>query len=227
MDEPGKVAERYEKRKSEARILKHAGCHDFNYFMQHEREAVYSDTIKARFPEAGSIKFIEIGAGTGENLPLFLSLGILPENMVANELLPDRAALLRISFPGVRVLEGDATSIDFGDELFTVVFQSTVFTSLLDAEFKKELADKMWSILKPGGIILWYDFIYDNPQNPDVKGVKAREVRRLFPHSDSFIVKRVTLAPPIGRRIGKSYPLVNNLFPFFRSHIVAVLSKKM
>ena len=50
-----------------------------------------------------------------------------------------------------------------------IVFQSAVLTSILDDEYKKRLANKMWELLKPGGAILYYDFIYNNPKNPDVK----------------------------------------------------------
>ena len=46
-----------------------------------------------------------------------------------------------------------------------------VFPSILDDSFQQKLADRMWALTKPGGGILWYDFIYNNPRNPDVRGV--------------------------------------------------------
>ena len=56
----------------------------------------------------------------------------------------------------------------------------------------------MLRVLKKEGIILWYDFSYDNPKNPDVKGIKKEEIINLFPNC-KFTFNKVTLAPPIVR----------------------------
>lgn len=53
-------------------------------------------------------------------------------------------------------------------------------------------------MLKPKGIILWYDFIFNNPYNPNVKGIKAEEIHTLFPGC-MIKLKRITLAPPLVR----------------------------
>ena len=36
----------------------------------------------------------------------------------------------------------------------------------------------------------------DNPRNPNVRGIRADEIRALFPRCD-ISLRRVTLAPPI------------------------------
>src|SRR5438067_13539414 len=76
--------------------------------------------------------------------------------------------------------------------------QSTVFNSVLDASMKEELASEMCRVLKPDGLILWYDYHMNNPRNPDVKAVKRREIHAFFPHSD-IRLQRITLAPPQAR----------------------------
>ena len=43
----------------------------------------------------------------------------------------------------------------------------------------------MWRWVRPGGGVLWYDFTFDNPRNPDVRGVPLARVRELFPHGAS------------------------------------------
>ena len=83
----------------------------------------------------------------------------------------------------------------------------------------------MLKLVKPNGIILWYDFVYDNPNNKDVKGVSKQEIRQLFAKASKITIKKVTLAPPIGRRVGNLYGILNGLFPFLRSHVVAVIEK--
>lgn len=85
----------------------------------------------------------------------------------------------------------------------------------------------MWSLLKPGGFILWYDFIYNNPKNADVKGIKIKEIKSFFPKGD-FKYKKVTLAPPINRITTKINPnlyYIFNLFSFLRTHVLCSIQK--
>jgi len=56
----------------------------------------------------------------------------------------------------------------------------------------------MCRVLKPEGLILWYDYHMDNPKNPDVKGVWSHEIYELFPGCE-IRLQRATLAPPIVR----------------------------
>ena len=86
----------------------------------------------------------------------------------------------------------------------------------------------MWSWLKPGGAVLWYDFTFDNPRNPDVRGVPLARVRALFPAALSVEARRVTLAPPIARRVARLHPSLYTLFntvPALRTHVLAWIAK--
>lgn len=222
MDETEKIKARYAKRKNQS-----IGLNENSVFIQNvinERELLYSKIINENFPSLEKVRFLEIGAGQGANINLFLSLGIKAENIFVSELLPERASVLRRNFPEITVLEGDAGQLSF-ENSFDIVFQSLVFTSILDDAFKHSMASKMWSMLKPGGIILWYDFRFNNPSNKDVKGVDKEEILRLFPLSKEKQFFPVTLAPPIGRRVGSFYKFINSVFPFLRSHIIAVIKK--
>ncbi len=174
------------------------------------------------------IRLLEIGCGHGGNLRRLTTAGLAPWNLVGNELLPDRVAAARAVLPeSLRILEGDAAALSLEPGSFDVVFASTVFTSILDANLRRRLAETMWRLLRPGGGVLWYDFAFDNPRNPDVRGVKAAEIRRLFPGGRTSI-RRVTLAPPLARRClmipGTAGLLAYRLFatiPLLRTHLVA------
>jgi ubiquinone/menaquinone biosynthesis C-methylase UbiE len=174
--------------------------------------------------DLSAIKLIEIGAGTGDNIFFLARRGIKWENIWANELLQDRFEILKERFPESHLLEGDASKLEF-KEKFDIVFQSTVFTSVLDSPLKQKLADKMMEMLNPGGIILWYDFMYDNPRNKHVKGIQKSEIRKLFRQAKDIDFYKVTLAPPISRRFYRLYHLINTLFPFLRTHVIAVIKK--
>ena len=121
-------------------------------------------------------------------------------------------------------IQGDALLLPYKEE-FDVALQSTVFSSILDENFRKALANKMWDMLKPGGIILSYDFTYNNPNNKDVRKLTRREIENLFPNHKGIRLKKVTLAPPIARKIGKFYNMVNFVCPMLRTHLIAAIKK--
>ncbi len=222
-DEKDQMAERYERRNTEEVQKRNSNLY-FNHYAVAEKELIYAEILRKHFLNPESLRVLEIGAGSGGNLLFFKRMGVTWTNLYANELLPERLKVLKENYPNIKVFEGDASEINHEDHKFDIVFQSTVFTSILNFDFKKKVADKMWSLLKPGGIILWYDFMYDNPSNKDVKGIGKNEIRKLFSLSTEISFTKVTLAPPIGRRVKKLYPIFN-IFPFLRTHIIAVVKK--
>ena len=173
-------------------------------------------------------RMAEVGCGAGGNLMDMLRLGLLPQHLTGIELLPERLDAARAALPRqVRLLAGDASQAEVEPGSQDLVLQSTVFSSILDDGLQRRLADAMWRWVKPGGAVLWYDFIVDNPRNPDVRGVPLRRVRALFPEG-RLAVRRVTLAPPIARAACRVHPgayRVLNTIPFPRSHVLALITK--
>jgi len=124
-------------------------------------------------------------------------------------------------------MQGDASLVKLPDESEDIVLQSTVFSSLLDAPFQWRLAQTMWRWVRPGGGVLWYDFTVDNPSNPDVRGVPVSRIRELFP-AGRVQYERVTLAPPLARRLCALHPAlypVCNVLPLLRTHVLAWIEK--
>jgi SAM-dependent methyltransferase len=175
-----------------------------------------------------SLDVLEVGCGHGDNLLDLLRLGCDPARLVGNELLPERAAAARRRLPAATAVHaGDALALDLPAAGFDIVVQSTVFSSILDDDFQQRLAGRMWHWLRPGGAVLWYDFTFDNPRNADVRGVPAARLRALFPAA-RIDARRVTLAPPIARRVARLLPdalPVFNSLPLLRTHLLAWIEK--
>jgi SAM-dependent methyltransferase len=173
-------------------------------------------------------RVLEVGCGTGGNLLQLISFGFDPQNLVGNELLEDRLAAARRRLPGAVALHGgDAAALALPADSFDIVLQSTVFTSILDEEFQRTLAAKMWSLVRPGGGILWYDFMFDNPRNPDVRGIPISTVDKLFPAPHVW-ARRITLAPPLARTVTRVHPelyTLFNLIPWLRTHSLCWIPK--
>ena len=174
------------------------------------------------------LRMLEVGCGTGGNLLEFLRMGCAPEHMAGIELLPERYAQAHhVLPPAVRLYEGDALLADVPPASQDVVLVSTVFSSVLDPAFQQGLADALWRWVRPGGAVLWYDFTYNNPNNPDVRGVPLQRVKELFPQA-TITTRRVTLAPPLARRVAPIHPALYTLFnsiPWLRTHILCWIAK--
>lgn len=195
---------------------------------QERERAIIRCIRQAGLAPVGGRKVLEIGCGGGANLLDLVRFGFRPENLVGNELRAERLADAAAILPrSVTLLAGDAATLDLPAESFDVVLQSTVFTSILDDAFQVRLADRMWSLTRPGGGILWYDFIWNNPRNPDVRGVSRKRIHQLFPRG-TIRSWSVTLAPPLGRRLCRLTPLlypIFNILPLLRTHLLCWIQK--
>jgi ubiquinone/menaquinone biosynthesis C-methylase UbiE len=183
---------------------------------------------KAGMTDPTGISVLEIGCGAGGNLTEFIRMGLDPARMTGIELVDERLEQARERLPGsVTLIAGDAAQQPVAPESQSIVMLSTVMSSVLDDAFQERLAAVAWAAVKPGGALLWYDFAYNNPRNPDVRGVPFKRVQALFPEATT-IKRRVTLAPPIARRVAAVHPFfytVFNTVPLLRSHLVCWLAK--
>jgi SAM-dependent methyltransferase len=194
-----------------------------------EKQAAIIDLLRVNLcMPLSEVRILEIGCGYGDNLLQFVLWGARPENLTGNELLEERAMYARSVLPaGTQILLGDARVVNLAPASFDVVMASTVFSSILDLRFRAALAAHLWSLVRPGGGVLWYDFAYDNPRNPDVRKVTLRDLARLFPEA-KLDVRRLTLAPPIARRLAPLSPLLYrcaSAMPFLRTHLIGWLGK--
>ncbi|MCO5124185.1 MAG: class I SAM-dependent methyltransferase [Rhizobacter sp.] len=198
--------------------------------VQERQRVILRLFARERVAHLSTLRLLEVGCGSGGNLLELLRLGFMPEHLTAIELLPERCAQARHVLPAaLNVIEGDALQADVAAASQDVVFVSTVFSSLLDDAFQQRLADAMWRWLRPGGAVLWYDFTYDNPRNPDVRGVPLSRVRALFPKA-RVTARRVTLAPPIARAVCRLHPALYTLFnalPPLRTHLLCWIVKPL
>lgn len=223
------VRERYSRRDTSNRHSLYGPFMASSYMPDQERSrALIAWVNECGIGPVEQRRLLEIGCGSGVNLLQFLGFGFLPGNLVGNDLLEERVTLARSRLPAAVALHtGDALKLALPEQSFDVVFQSTVFTSILDLGFRRALAQKMWSLVRPGGGVLWYDFMFDNPRNPDVRGVSRKEIESLFPAPLRWY-RRITLAPPIARAVTRVHPSLYtfvNLFPWLRTHCLCWIQK--
>lgn len=173
----------------------------------------------------GSRRVLDVGCGGGGELARLLELGAEPSALAGIELLPERVAAARERFPELDIRAGNAEHIEWPAASFDMVLAFTVFSSILDNVMARNVAAEISRVLKPGGVLLWYDFRYDNPRNPNVRRMSENDVRALFPAFRGDL-KAITLLPPLSRRLGIAapalYPALAALPPL-RSHLLGML----
>jgi SAM-dependent methyltransferase len=193
--------------------------------LQLERELLRALVRHGRLPLGGQ-RILELGCGSGHFLRELVKWGANPDQLVGIDLLHDRLQEARTRLPGgVRLEPRNAADTGYPDDSFDLLLQMTLFTSVLSAELRERMADEMCRILAPGGMIIWYDFRVNNPSNPDVRGIGAREIRGLFPGA-IVSLKSTTLAPPLARRLApRAWWMCSALsaIPLLRTHYLATI----
>jgi SAM-dependent methyltransferase len=172
----------------------------------------------------GDLKILDVGCGTGHLLRDFVRYGGSPNNLVGVDLLAERVAEAERLAPEMEFRVANAAELPFPDGDFDLALAFTMFSSITDAALRAAVAADMLRVLRPGGSVLWYDF-WINPVNADVEGLRLAELKRLFGREPAE-ARRVTLAPPISRRLApRSYLACElvQLIPFLRTHWLALL----
>ena len=199
------------------------------FFLQERERQVLTVLRQCGVSSLTSKIILEVGCGTGYWLREFLNWGASPENIIGIDLLPDRVAEAKRLCPKkVRIECRNAEKLAFPDASFDLVLQSTAFSAILHRDMKRNIASEMLRVVKPDGLILWYDYHVDNPWNPDVRGVTKKEIHELFPNC-RIKLQRVTLVPPLVRVIGRYSWLACYLMgriPWFCTHYLGAIQKQ-
>jgi ubiquinone/menaquinone biosynthesis C-methylase UbiE len=170
-------------------------------------------------------EILDVGCGSGAWLLDFLLWGATPERLCGIDIDEHEIAEAARKLPRADLRVGNAAALPWPDDHFDIVVQATLFSSILDAHFKETIAGDIVRVTKPGGLILWYDLRLNNPRNPAVRGIGARELRRLFPGCP-IRLKRMTLLPPLARKVvpvSWTAAMLLEVVPLLRSHILAII----
>ncbi len=226
--EAERIAQRYSKRDNK-RDDRYTLFDPGNLFLVQQRDRLLLAMLRrAGYSHLDDKRILEVGCGDGWWLRRFVEFGARPENLRGVDLLPQRVERAKRLCPHIAVETGDASQLEAPDEHYHIVLQSTVFSSILDGEMRRGIAGEMLRVLACRGLIIWYDLRVDNPRNPDVRGLKRREVVSLFPGCQ-FQFTRTTLAPPLARRLAPySWTLCHFLskLPFLLTHYLVFIRRR-
>jgi ubiquinone/menaquinone biosynthesis C-methylase UbiE len=171
-------------------------------------------------------RILEVGCGSGGVLLEYLGYGADPGGLTGVDLLEDRLVEGQKRLPGARFVCANAQRLPYPDKCYDLALQYTAFSSILDDQVKQEMAAEMLRVLKPDGMIIWYDF-WLNPKNPQTRGIGIADIRQYFPNC-RLRIKRITLAPPLARAVVPVSWLVGLLLEklaLFNTHYLVAIQR--
>ena len=228
MSEADRIKDAYRRRDADGRSALYSPFVKSALLGMHTAERALIAALKRQgIDTLNGKRILDVGCGNGRNLQRLVDLGAEPELLCGVDLREDAIERGVGLNPGIDLRVANAEELPFGDASFDLVTQYTAFTSILDDGMRSRVAAEMLRVLRPGGLIVWFDFRYSNPRNSDVRGIGRSEIRRLFPECDVSL-RRVVLAPPLARRIAPvSYSLAAALsaFPWLCTHDMGTIKK--
>ena len=173
-------------------------------------------------------KILDVGCGSGSHLRRFIEYGASPANLYGVDLMTNRIELAREKQPAINWQVGSAHALPYLDADFDLVMCFVLFSSIRDESLRRRIADEMWRVLKPGGLLLLHDFTYSNPRNPAVRGISLEQFEAFFQRPGAkFDFRHITLAPPVSRVLAPhSYWLACTLeqFKILNTHVIGIIS---
>jgi ubiquinone/menaquinone biosynthesis C-methylase UbiE len=111
---------------------------------------------------------LDVGCGSGGDPSYLRSAGWPAERLAGVDLIPARLAAARLACPDVDIRLSESSSIPFPDGSVDVATAATVFSSILDGGVRRALFAEMERVVRPGGLLVIYDFVIRKPTNSSV-----------------------------------------------------------
>lgn len=192
---------------------------------EQERARYLLEEFSRRGWDTANLDCLDVGCGTGGELARLVAYGADPRRLHGIDLRDDAIAAARARLPLCDLVTGDASEMPFATGSMDVVLQLTALSSILDEGVRGRVAAEMIRVCRPSGLVVSYDFIA-NPTNADTRGLRAGEIRRLFPGCQ-IRIHRLTLAPFIARRVvprSRRMAAVLGSLPPLRTHLLAFVA---
>jgi len=223
-----RIKDVYDKYMSDSEFLdKHSGDNFGNQSISQERYHSIRRLVNKYEIQICNVKILEVGCAGGNTISTLLNLGAIEGNVHGIDIRHNRVNDARRAYPNARFTVMDAGEMDFARNSYDLVTTFALFSSIIDPQIRKDIASEIYRVLKEGGAVLYYDFRFNNPWNPNVFGINKNEINNIFPSMNKTL-KSITVLPPLSRRLGTMTPIlypILSLVPFLRSHCLGILIK--
>ena len=189
--------------------------------------------LRATRINRASSRILDVGCGEGGSLIRFLRLEFEPSLLYGIEILNERIEEGRRKLPNINWACGDAASMQYDDNTFDIVYESTMFVQIIDEFLAERIANEMLRVVKPGGYVVLSDWRYSMPNDTRYKALSKRRISSLFHVGSQSIIcatYKGALIPPLGRFLSTHAPSlyfpICRIFPFLVGQTTTVLQKQ-
>ena len=205
--------------------LRWAAANPGNAAIVAERNRAASELVAAWGGLAAGSRLLDIGCGETTTLGPDIARGDVIHLGV--DILFERVAAARQAGRLRAEACADGAALPLRSSSVDLATLYTVFSSVGDRAICVAIADEIQRVLRPGGAVLWYDFRYRNPSNRHTHAVTRNDAETYF-HGFEHHWQRVTLLPPLARRLGRFTPPLYRVLgavPGARSHLLGLFVK--
>jgi SAM-dependent methyltransferase len=188
-----------------------------NIAIRDEADRVLS---RAAAPEiAGDGLLLDVGCGTGWWLERLAQRGVAPARLHGVELDEARVGAAAARVPGAAIRHADGRELPWPDGSFAAAFLLLVLSSAGDRAAVAAILHETRRVVRPDGIVLVWEPAVPTPWNRSTRRIGMREIRAGL--GGALRSERVTVLPPLARRLGARtaalYPMLSPL----RTHRVS------
>lgn len=150
-------------------------------------------------------EILEVGCGKGEYLTHLILHGATPTRLHGNDLIPERIDHAKTLHPDIDFQAGSAEHLPYADGYFDIIYHVGMMSSVLDATMQRNIAQELTRVLKPGGILIWYDLLH---ANKELATFNKQDVAQLFPDLRMTFHRRASVRFGLRRRLAHIPDLV-------------------
>ncbi|HYL39755.1 MAG TPA: class I SAM-dependent methyltransferase, partial [Candidatus Binatus sp.] len=152
-------------------------------------------------------RIVDVGCGSGSDLRHLRSSGWDADCLAGVDLVEDRVERARAACPGVDIRLAEGASLPFRTASFDAATAVTVLSSVRAPGMRRAIFAEMGRIVRPGGLIVVYDFVVRKPTNTAVVAMPLRRLAELGRPPDGSIrlsplLQLVAAGELLGPRVG-------------------------
>jgi ubiquinone/menaquinone biosynthesis C-methylase UbiE len=145
MSELDLIKKRYEQRNKDLLAQNYLASSPYVYMSKQEKEREFYSLFKVLgYDSLSEIDLLEICCGRGDKILDLLQMGFSADRITGNELIEENIHIAKKRFPeGVKLFDRDARALTIKSESQDIVYQSMVFSSILDGDFQQISGDNV------------------------------------------------------------------------------------
>ncbi len=157
-----------EVKESQAHTRTYINNHSFNrkwsgttnptsFKMVHQQQQQLSESLHPKWEDLSKLKILDFGCGKGFRLKWCEQMGANNKNLYGIDVSEEHINEGQNLYPNLNIKPYNGHDIDFEDGYFDLIMCWVVFSAIPNEEYRKYIANKLYSKLSKGGYIFWWD----------------------------------------------------------------------